>query len=75
MPLINLLVADGINQPFDDDFNKENYISTLKAIINAYREYGLQAIVISTDTNEIIERAIKEVGIFYSIGDGLNPLH
>ena len=75
MPLLNLLVADGINQPFDDDDNKENYLSTLRSIINSYREYGLQAIVISTDTNEAIESTIRDVGVFYNIGNGLNPLH
>lgn len=75
MPLLNLLVADGINQPFDDDDNKENYLSTLKSIINSHKEYGIQVIIISTDTNETIESTIKDVGVFYGIENGLNPLH
>lgn len=75
MPLLNLFVADGINQPFDDKSNKENYLSTLKSIISSHKEYDLQVIIISTDTNKDIEDAINSVGIFYRIGEGLNPLH
>ncbi len=75
MPLLNLLVADGVNQPFDDIGDKENYLTALNSIIQSCEEFGLQAIIISTDKTDEIERKMNEVGVFYDIGTGLNPLH
>lgn len=75
MPLLNVIVIDGLNQPFDDESDKDNYLSTILAIIDSFKEYGIQAIIISTDRTIRIKETIEEVGIYYGIDNGLNPLH
>lgn len=76
LPLMPFICIDGLNQPFDNSDEKNNYKNVLKLLMKYAQESNLQIIVISTDYDDSIESVLNEYNAkIIKLQNGFNPLH